>query len=169
MAGRWRAMAGGKRLLRLWLAGWLVFLAPAWRVVVLFAEQVWRLAVTTVTASAVGQEFTLGSRRLNLGAGGRTDTTILVRRRGHGGRRLLALFAAELVVPLMALDAFCIRCLGDAVNHHDVEGTDALALSLGVVGHSVPIACARALLMDHLIVPAVDLDGEDNDDREDVE
>jgi hypothetical protein len=50
------------------------------------------------------------------------------------------------------------------VDHHDVEGTDALALSLGVVGHGVPTGCAGALSADRLTVAAADLDGEDDND-----
>jgi hypothetical protein len=56
-------------------------------------------------------------------------------------------------VALMTLDAFCIRCLGDAVDHHNVEGADALALSLGVVGHGVPTSCAGALSTDASLWP----------------
>jgi hypothetical protein len=78
--GRWRAIAGGKRLLRLWLARWLVFLALAQRVATLFAKLVQRLALATVVASAVGKEFALGSLLLNLGAGRSTDTAVLVGR-----------------------------------------------------------------------------------------
>jgi hypothetical protein len=50
------------------------------------------------------------------------------------------------------------------VDHHDVEGTDALALSLGVVGHGVPTGCAGALSVDRLTVAVADLDGEDDND-----
>ncbi|KAL6841741.1 hypothetical protein ACP4OV_028253 [Aristida adscensionis] len=53
-AGRWRATAGGRRLLRLRLARWLVLLAPARRVAALVAELVRRLAVAAAAASAVG-------------------------------------------------------------------------------------------------------------------
>jgi hypothetical protein len=147
----------GRRLLRLRLARWLVFLAPGRGMVALFAELVRRLAVATV--SAVGKEFTLGSRRRKHRHPCRTSRP--------RGRHLLALFAAELVVALMALDAFWIRCLCDTADHHDVEGADAL--SLGVVGHGVPTGCAGALSMDHLAVAAADLDGVDNNDREDEE
>jgi hypothetical protein len=142
MAGRWRATTGGKGLLQLWLAWWLVFLVPARRVAALFAELVQRLAVVMAAVSTVGKEFTLGSRLLDVGTGGSTDTAILVGRRGRMGRHLLALFAAELVVALMALDTFCIRFLGDAADHHDVEGADALVLALVVVCHGVPTGCA---------------------------
>jgi hypothetical protein len=161
---RWRATVGGKRLLRLRLAPWLVFLAPTRWVAMLFAELMRRLAMATVAASMVGKEFALGSRRLDLGAGRSTDTAILVGRRGREGRRLLAIFVVELAVALIALDAFCIRCLSNTVDHHDVEGVDALALSLSVVGHGVPTDCARALSVDRLTVAAVNLDGEDDDD-----
>jgi hypothetical protein len=120
--------------------------------------------VATVATSTVGKEFALGSRRLDLSASGSTGTTVLVGRRDRGGLHLLAIFVVELVVALIALDAFCIRCLSDAVDHHDVEGADALALSLGMVGHGVPTGCAGALLADRLTMVAADLDGEDDDD-----
>jgi hypothetical protein len=149
MMGRWRATTGGKRLLRLQLAQWL--------------------AMAMVAESAVGKEFTLGSHLLDLGVGGSTGTAVLVGRGGHVGHHLLALFAAEPVVALMALDAFCIRCLGDAMDHHDMEGADALALALGVVCHGVPTDCDGALSADRLTVAATDLDDEDDDDKEDEE
>jgi hypothetical protein len=139
---------------------WLVFLASVQRVVALFTELVQRLTVAMVVASAVGKEFMLGSYLLDLGTSRSTGTAVLVEHRGRVGHHLLAIFAAELVVVLMALDAFCIRCLGDVVDHHNVEGA---------VCHDVPTGCAGALSADRLTVAAADLDGEDDDDREDEE
>jgi hypothetical protein len=52
----------------------------------------------------------------------------------------------------MALDAFCIRCLGNTVDHHDMEG---------VVCHGVPTGYAGALSADRLTVAATDLDDEE--------
>jgi hypothetical protein len=114
--------------------------------------------------STVGKEFALGSRCLDLSASRSTGTTVLVGRRDRGGLHLLAIFVVLLVVALIALDAFCIRCLSDAVDHHDMEGADALALSMGVVSHGVPTGCVGALLADRLTMAATDLDGEDDDD-----
>jgi hypothetical protein len=83
-------MAWGKRLLRLHLEWWPVFLASTRWVAALFAELVRRLSMATLAVSMVGKEFALASRRLDLGIGGSTGTTVLVGRQGRGGRHLLA-------------------------------------------------------------------------------
>jgi hypothetical protein len=70
-------MTGGKRLLRLRLVRWLVFLVSVRWVVTLFTELVQRLTVAMVAASAVGKEFMLGSRLLDLGTSGSTGTSLL--------------------------------------------------------------------------------------------
>ncbi|KAL6657029.1 hypothetical protein ACP70R_004809 [Stipagrostis hirtigluma subsp. patula] len=54
-SGRWRATAGGRKMLRLRLMmRWLVFLAPARRVAALLAELVRRLAAAAAAVDAAG-------------------------------------------------------------------------------------------------------------------